>query len=103
MRPTIRCLVLFLAGLPLSLGAAVIDAKLWTVWLAFVGACVLLAGLDALLGLPRRRLALAAHVPEQMVIGEQVAARLELTAGRRGATVEVLPELDDNLAPQPPT
>ena len=102
MRPTIRCLVLFLTGIPISLGAVLIHPRLWTVWVAYLTACVLLAGLDALLGMPRRKLRCEAHVPDQMFIGEPSAARFVLTAGRRGAAVELLPELDENLEAQPP-
>ena len=102
MRPTIRCLVLFLTGIPISLGAVLIHPRLWTVWIAYLAACVLLAGLDALLGMPRRKLRCEAHVPEQMFIGEPAAARFVLAAGRRGAAVELLPELDENLEAQLP-
>jgi uncharacterized protein (DUF58 family) len=102
MRPTLRCLVLFLAGIPLSLGAVLIHPKLWTVWIAYLVACIMLAGLDALLGMPRRKLRVTAHVPEQMFIGEPAAVRFELAAGRRGAAIELVSELDENLEPQPP-
>lgn len=103
MRPTLRCLVVFLAGIPLSLGAVAIHPRLWTVWITYLGAAVTLAGLDALLALPRRKLRITARVPEQMFIGETGTAAIDLVAGRRGATLELLPELDDDLAPQPPS
>lgn len=102
MRPTLRCLVMFLAGIPLSLGAVAIHPRLWTVWLAYLGAAVTLAGLDAVLGLPRRKLRVTARVPEQVFIGETATAAIDLAAGRRGATLELLAELDDDLVPQPP-
>jgi uncharacterized protein (DUF58 family) len=101
MRPTLRCLVVFLAGIPLSLGAVTIHPRLWTVWIAYLGAALTLAGLDALLAMSRRKLAITAAVPEQIFIGETGAAVITLVAGRRGASVEVLAELDDALAPQP--
>jgi uncharacterized protein (DUF58 family) len=102
MRPTLRCLIVFLAGVPLSLGAVAIHPRLWTVWLAYLGAALTLAGLDALLALPRRRLRITARVPEQVFIGETGTAVIELVAGRRGAALELVAELDDDLAPQPP-
>jgi uncharacterized protein (DUF58 family) len=102
MRPTLRCLVVFLAGIPLSLGAVTIHARLWTVWLAYLGAAVTLVGLDALLALPRRKLRITAEVPDQVFISETGTATIDLVAGRRGATLELLAELDDDLAPQPP-
>lgn len=101
MRPTLRCLVVFLAGIPLSLGAVTIHPRLWTVWFAFLGAATLLAGLDAVLAMSRRKLRITAVVPEQMFIGETASATIRLAAGRRGAQVELLAELDDALAPQP--
>ncbi|HEX7837160.1 MAG TPA: hypothetical protein VF469_06830, partial [Kofleriaceae bacterium] len=102
MRPTLRCLLVFLAGIPVALGAVAIHPRLWTVWLAYLGAAITLAGLDALLALPRRTLRVSAQVPDQLFIGETGTAVIELSAGRRGATLEVLAELDDALAPQPP-
>jgi len=101
MRPTLRCLVVFLAGIPLSLGAVTIHPRLWTVWIAYLGAAITLAGLDALLAMSRRKLKITASVPEQMFIGDTGTATVTLVAGRRGATVEVLAELDEALAPQP--
>ena len=103
MRPTLRCLLIFLAGIPISLGAVVIHPRLWTVWLSYLGAVVLLTGLDALLALPRRKLRVTASVPEQVFIGETGTAVIDLVAGRRGAALEILSELDDDLAPQPPS
>ena len=103
MRPTLRCLVVFLAGIPLSLGAVAIHPRLWTVWITYLGAAITLAGLDALLALPKRKLRITARVPEQMFIGETGSAAIDLVAGRRGATLELLAELDDDLEPQPPS
>ena len=102
MRPTLRCLLVFLAGIPLSLGAVAIHPRLWTVWVAYLAAAVLLFGLDGVLALPRRRLRITARVPEQMFIGETATAVIELAARRRGTPLELLAELDDDLAPQPP-
>src|SRR5579872_2528956 len=105
MRPTLRCLLVFVAGIPVALGAVAIHPRLWAVWLAYLGAAVLLAGFDALLALPRRHLQVAARMPAQLFIGETGAATVELSARRRAAgrdSIELLAELDDALAPQPP-
>ncbi|MGE0551101.1 MAG: DUF58 domain-containing protein [Kofleriaceae bacterium] len=101
MRPTLRYLVILLAGIPVSLGAVMIHPRLWTAWVIYVAAAVLLGGLDALLALPARKLRIKARLPAQLFIGEAGIAALELTAGRRGAAVELLAELDDDLEPQP--
>jgi uncharacterized protein (DUF58 family) len=106
MRPTLRCLLVFLAGIPVALAAVAIHPRLWAVWLAYLAAAVALAGFDALLALPRRHLAVATRMPAQLFIGETGAATIELSARRRGAagrvSIELVAELDDALAPQPP-
>jgi uncharacterized protein (DUF58 family) len=102
MRPTLRCLIMFLAGIPLSLCAVAINPRLWTVWLSFLGAAILLAGIDVVLAVPRRRVRVKTTLPDQVFIGEIGTAVVDITAGRRGAAIEVLAELDDDLEPQPP-
>ena len=103
MRPTLRAVIVFLAGIPISLLAVTISARLWTTWVAYLGAAVLLLGIDFVLGLPKRRLTIATSLPEQLFIGEPGVARLAITARwRRPASLEIWPELDDDLAPQPP-
>ena len=103
MRPTQRALLLFAAGVPAALVAVLVHPRLWTVWLAFVGGFALLLGLDGLLALGRRRLAVVAEPPAQVYIGEAGALRVTLSArgGRRPVAIDVLPELDDDLEPIP--
>ena len=103
MRPTLRALVLFLAGIPISLVGVTVSPRLWTMWLAYLGAALLLLGVDFVLALPKRRLKVVTTLPEQLFIGEAGVAKLELTARwRRAAALELLAELDDDLEPQPP-
>ncbi|HUJ63552.1 MAG TPA: DUF58 domain-containing protein [Kofleriaceae bacterium] len=103
MRPTLRCLIVFVAGIPLALTSVAISPRLWTLWLAYLGAAVLLAGLDAVLALPSRRLAIAPTLPDQLFIGETGTAKLAITARwPLPARLEVVAELDPDLAPQPP-
>ena len=103
MRPTLRALIVFLSGLPLSLVGVAISPRLWTIWLAYLGAAVLLLGIDLVLSLPKRRLRVDAHLPEQLFIGERGVAKIAIDARwRRPARLELLAELDDDLAPQPP-
>jgi len=101
MRPTLRCVLVFATGIPVSLVAVLVHPRLWTIWLAFLGASAAIAGADYLLGLPRRRLKIAVDVPEQLFIGSSGAAVVELLARWRGARVELLAELDDDLEPVP--
>ena len=103
MRPTLRALIVFLAGIPLSLAAVAISPRLWTMWLAYLGASLMLLGVDFVLALPKRRLVVDPQLPEQLFIGESGVAKLELTARwRRAAPLELVAELDDDLEPQPP-
>ena len=101
MRPTVRCLVLFIVGIPVSLAGVSIDAKLWTVWLSYVGAAFLLTGIDAVLALPKRKMKVRVDPPEQIFIGDTVPAKLTIVLpGKRSSTVGVLPELADDFEPQ---
>jgi uncharacterized protein (DUF58 family) len=103
MRPTLRCLLVFLGGIPISLGAAVVSPRLWTVWLSYLGATILLAGIDAVLAMPRRRLSLEATLPPQVFIGDAGVAMLEVVGRwRRGATLQLVAELADDLVEQEP-
>ena len=103
MRPTLRALIVFLAGLPLSLAGVAISPRLWTIWIAYLGAAVLLFGVDFVLGLPKRRLRVVPELPEQLFIGEAGVAKLAITARwKRTAALELLAELDEDLQAQPP-
>jgi uncharacterized protein (DUF58 family) len=102
MRPTLKGVLLFAAAFPLSLVPALASPRLWTVWLAWLGFAALLVGVDAILGLPRRRLAAAVRAPRQLYIGERDPLAIELRARGRGADVEILCDLHEDLEPQPP-
>jgi uncharacterized protein (DUF58 family) len=104
MKPTSRCVAVFVAGVPLALVIGLVYARLWTVWIAYLGAAICAAGIDVLLALPRRRLRGEVAVPDQLFIGETGAATITLTGRgwRRALRVTVLAELDDDLVAQPP-
>ena len=94
MRPTVRCLVLFIAGIPVSLAGVSIDAKLWTIWISYLGAAVLLTGIDAVLAYPKRRMRVKVEAPAQIFIGETVPAKLHVRVPtRRTSAIAILPEL----------
>jgi uncharacterized protein (DUF58 family) len=104
MRPTRRAVLLTAGALPVALLAALVATPLWTLWVAYLGLGFLAIGVDALLGLPARQLALAAHAPEMLYIGDPQHAPLALDLSTRhklGADVEVRVELHDDLEPQP--
>ncbi len=104
MRPTLRAVLLTAGAFPVALLSALLSTRLWTLWLAYLALVVLLVGVDALLGLPRRRLQLATHAPDMLYIGDPAhePLSLDLTARHRlGAEVEVALELHDDFVPQP--
>jgi len=87
-----------------ALLSALVSTRLWTLWLAYLGLVVLLIGIDAIFGLPRRRLTLVAQAPQTLFIGDHAhePLALDLSARHRlGAEVEVAVELHDDFAPQP--
>ena len=86
MRPTLRCVLVFAAGFPVSLLAVLVSTRLWTLWLAYLGFAALLMGIDALLGLPRRRLSITTTVPDTLYIGESDPLELELHVRHRRRT-----------------
>lgn len=103
MSPTLRAVALFALGLPVALLPALVDARLWTLWLAFVVVAVVVTAADAALGLPRRRLAVAVDVPGTLYIGEAdpMEVRLSAAGWPRAMHAELLTELGERLVPQP--
>ena len=55
IRPTPRAVIVFAAGIPISLVLALAAERLWPLGLAYLACAILLTGLDALLA-PRSRL-----------------------------------------------
>ena len=101
MRPTLRCVLLFAGGIPVASLPVILGERLWTLWIAYLGLCVAACGLDLLLGLPRRRLAVAAQAPDTLYIGDRAELEVSLEAPRRAGAVEVLADLDEDLERQP--
>jgi uncharacterized protein (DUF58 family) len=101
IQPTRRAVALAAAGFPAALLPAVVSPRLWGAWLVAFAATVLAIGLDALLALPRRRVAVRAAAPDALAIGEAGALAVTLSAPRRTG-VEVLCELHPDFEPQPP-
>lgn len=103
MRPTLRAVFLVAGGFPVALVAVLISTRLWTLWLAYLAACVLLIAADALLCLPRRRLRVTVDAPETLFIGDTDDAQVTLAAPkwRRPTHVTVLSDLHADLVTQP--
>jgi len=101
MRPTLRCLLLFAGGLPVALVPALVDPRLWVVWLAWLALALFACGADAALCL--RKVGAALAVPETLYVGSQdpLSAILTPGAGVRPRFLELLFDLDELLEPQP--
>ena len=103
MTPTLRSVVVFAVGLPAALLPVLVDARLWTLWLAFVVVAVVAMATDAALGLPRRRLEIAVELPGTLYIGDTDPMQVTLDGGGwpRAIRAELLPEFGAHLATQP--
>ena len=103
MWPTARTVALLAAGIPVALLTGVVDGRLWPLWLLALCGVLLAAGVDALLGLPRRRLRIVVEAPGELFIGDRGRATLRFIGRgwRRAATIEVVVETDPTLAPIP--
>lgn len=101
MRPTQRCVLLFLIGIPVALLSAIVSTKLWAVWLVWLGLSLLACVADAIFAVSPRRLEVGLAVPDSIYIGDRGEATVSLAAGRARPTCEVLADLDRDLAPQP--
>lgn len=97
-------MLLFALGIPVALVPSLVDPRLWTLWLAFVVCAVAALVVDALLGLPRRRLVIEAVAPDTLYIGDHDPLHLRLSAPdwQRPQRVHVLAELGERLHPAPP-
>src|SRR5215208_4278079 len=99
MRPTPRTVRLLLAGVPVALVPAIAGARLWPLWLVYLGGCALAWLIDAVLALPRRRLALTVTPPALIHIGEPEPLVLELRAigWKRAMAIDIAVDLDEEL------
>ena len=99
IRPTQRGVLLFVLGLPLAALPALVDPRLWPVWLTFALGAVALGTVDALLVPTRRACRLAVDAPSLLYIGSGGELGLDVAFERwkRPVLLELLVELDDNL------
>jgi uncharacterized protein (DUF58 family) len=101
---TARTVWLVAAGVPVALLPAIVDGRLWPLWVVALFAVVIAAAIDALLGLPRRRLRIAVDAPGELFIGERDRAIVRFIGRgwRRPVMIEAVIEQDAILAPLPP-
>lgn len=103
MRPTLRCVLVLVAGFPIPLLTVLVSTRLWTLWLGYVGAVALIAGLDVVMALPRRRLRVDVAMPQALYIGDRDDLVIDVAAPgwKRPTEIEVMVDVDDELPPMP--
>lgn len=101
LRPTLPAVLVALAGLPLAVLPAIVDSRLWPLWVGGVAAGAAAIGLDVLGGVRRKDLRVRVHVPKTIQIGEEEPFRVRLSAGGRESALagHVLAELSDLFVP----
>ena len=102
MRPSLAAVLIFAAGVPLTLALVVINPAFWPFGLEFAGLILAAMLLDALATLRKGQIGFSAQVPARIYLGE--TARLTLTFGptrhRRDVAIELLLNQTGSAAPQ---
>ena len=91
MRPTPKAALLFAAGVPLALVAALVDANLWPVGLAYLGIALVALGIDGSRAMPPGDLRVAVTTPSVLHVGDQgdsLVLELEPAGGSAAVAVE---------------
>ncbi len=104
MRPTLRCLLLILLGLPVAVLPILFGDHLWTYWVAYVGIVLLLTGLDGVLILRRRHLAVEVGVPPRIYVGDTEDASIDVSAppAYGGLAIQWIADLEGDVVSRPP-
>lgn len=87
IRPTPRMVLIFVAGIPVTLFVVIYSSALWPLALTYAVMVIVAAASDLLLALPSRRLNVHAVTPDRLSIGEPGAITLTLAAGGYPRTV----------------
>ncbi|HEX4964922.1 MAG TPA: DUF58 domain-containing protein [Thermoanaerobaculia bacterium] len=102
MLPTRRAIAVAVLGLPVALLPEVVDARLWAFWPVYLGALLLVLGVDALLLPKKSGVAVSLAMPGTLYIGEEEEAVLTVKVPvARQVRVTVAMDLSDRLIPQP--
>ncbi len=103
IRPTVRAVALFGAGVPVALLAILIEERFWPLGLTFLGAAVLLTGADAILAPSLRSFRRAVHLPSMLYIGDIEALTLDLAlpTGRFATRIDAKCDVGELLVPPP--
>jgi uncharacterized protein (DUF58 family) len=96
IRPTRRAIVLFAMGLPLPWLALTLNPSLWPYAFDYSAVVLLIIGADAVTGLPRRAFKIEFHMPQTILIGDEVGLKLTIGAAglRRPTAVDALVDFE---------
>jgi uncharacterized protein (DUF58 family) len=101
LQPTPRAIVLVAGGFPAALLPALVDPRLWGVWLVVAALGALAIGLDALLAVAPRQVRVEVDAPGTLAVGEAGRLRVRLAVPRAVGEVEVLAALDADFEAAP--
>jgi uncharacterized protein (DUF58 family) len=102
IRPTLRAVTLFAAGVPLALFLVIYDPDLW-LWSFDYGALILIAvATDAILAFPRRSLQVTTTGPDSLQVGERgiVTVMIAKAGHRRPTRFELVREQRPDADPE---
>jgi uncharacterized protein (DUF58 family) len=101
IRPTARAVLLFVAGIPLTLFIVIYDPGLWALSFNYGVLVAIVAATDLMLALPPRLLSVRISTPERLYIGERGAITATLAAAkyRRAARLELIAEQRGEVEP----
>ena len=101
IRPTLRAVLVFAAGIPLALFVVIYDSNLWPLSFNLAALVLVTIGIDALLALPPRRLDIRVVTPDLLYIGERgsIAVTAKAQGYRRTTRLELIAELRGNVEP----
>jgi uncharacterized protein (DUF58 family) len=94
IRPTLRAVLVFAAGIPLALFIVIYDPSLWAVSFDYGVLVLLLTASDVALAFPSRLLRVKFTVPDHLYIGERGATTISIAANsfRRKTRFEAIAE-----------
>jgi uncharacterized protein (DUF58 family) len=82
IRPTLRAVLVFVCGIPLSLFVVIYDSSLWMFSLDYAALVLFTIGIDALLAFQPRQLNVKVTTPDRLYIGEHGAISVIIAATR---------------------
>ncbi len=103
IRPTVRAVILFAAGVPLAFGLLLYAEESWPFVIALLFLCGFALLTDAMLTLPSGRLSIDLDIPSLLYIAQSDHLEVRLLAdSRRRATIEAVCDVNDLLQRPPP-